>query len=99
MVEDICVFKNFIFLFRFKQKNTLFLLMNKFSEEIFCIANIAMFTRTFNIVQRLFSCAKLTLGDQRKQVLPMHFEQEVLIFVNKRLWNIKNVDSVVAKIG
>ena len=29
----------------------------------------------------------------------MHFEQQVFLFANKRLWNIKNVDNVVAKIG
>ena len=30
----------------------------------------------------------------------MHSEQQVFLFVNKRLWNIKNVDNVaIAKIG
>ena len=29
----------------------------------------------------------------------MHFEQQVFLFANKRLWNVKNVDNVVAKIG
>ena len=37
--------------------------------------------------------------DQRKRVFPMHSEQQVFLFVNKRLWNIKNVDNVIAKIG
>ena len=54
---------------------------------------------TSNIVERFFSRAKLTLDDQRKRVLPMHFEQQVFLFANKRLWNIKNVDNVVTKIG
>ena len=58
-----------------------------------------MFSRTSNIVERLFSRAKLTLDDHRKQVLPMHFEQQVFLFANKRLRIIKNVDNVVAKIG
>ena len=34
-----------------------------------------------------FSRAKLTLDDHRKRVLPMHFEQQVRQFANKRLWN------------
>ena len=57
-----------------------------------------MFTRTSNIVERRFSRVMLTLDDQRKRVLPMHFEQQVFLFANKRSWNIKNVDNVVAKI-
>ena len=36
-------------------------------EERFCIGSIAMSTRTSNIVERLFSRAKLTLDDQRKR--------------------------------
>ena len=49
------------------------------SLEMFCIASIAMFTRTSNILERLFSRAKLTLDDRRKRVLPMHFEQQVFL--------------------
>ena len=49
--------------------------------------SIAMFTRTSNFVERLFSHAMLTLGDQRQRILPMHFEQAFL-FANKRLWKI-----------
>ena len=60
-------------------------MLNNSLENMFCIASIAMFT--------------LTLDDQRKRVLPMHFERKVFLFANKRLWNIKNVDNVVAKIG
>ena len=35
--------------------------------------NLQWTTRTFNIVERLFSRAKPTLNDQRKRVLPMLF--------------------------
>ena len=66
---------------------------------MFCIASVAMFTRTSNFVERLFSRAKLTLDDQRKRLLPMHFEQQVFLFANKRLWIIKNVHNVADKIG
>ena len=59
-------------------------MLNDFLEEMFCIASIAMFT--------------LTLDDQRKRVLPLHFEQQVFLFAKERSWNIKNVDSVVVKI-
>ena len=64
---------------------------------MFCIASVAMFTRTSHIVERLFSRAKPTLDDQRKRVLSMHFEQQVFLFANKRSWNIKTVDNVVPK--
>ena len=73
-------------------------MLNNSSEEILCIASIEMFNRTSNIVERLFSRAKLTLDDWRKRVLLMHFEQ-VFLFANKSSWNIKNVDNVVAEIG
>ena len=39
-----------------------------------------MFYRTSNIVERLVSRAKLTLDDQRKRVLPMHFEQQAFLW-------------------
>ena len=52
-------------------------MLNNSSEEMVCIASIATFTRTSNILERLFSHAKLTLDDLRKRLLPMHFEQQV----------------------
>ena len=54
-------------------------MLNNSSVEMFCIASIAMFT--------------LTLDNQTKRLLPMHFEQQVFLFDNKRSWN------VFAKIG
>ena len=56
-------------------------MLNDTLEGMFGIASIAMFTCTSNIVERLFRRAKLTLGDQRKRVLPMHFVQ-VFLFAN-----------------
>ena len=67
-------------------------MLNNSSEEMFCIANIAMTNRTSKIVERLFGLAKLTLDDQRKRVLPMHLEHQIFLFANKRLWNINKVD-------
>ena len=66
---------------------------------MFCIASIAIFTRASNIVDPSFSRAKPTLDYQRNRVLPMHFQQQVFPVADKRLWNIKNVDNVVAEIG
>ena len=63
------------------------------------MASIAMFTHISNTVERLFSRAKLTLDEKRKRVLPMHFKQQIFLFANERLWNIKNVDNVDAEIG
>ena len=65
-------------------------MLNNALEEMFRIASNAIFSRLSNNVERLFSRAK--------KVLPMHFEQQVFQFANKRLWNIKNIDNVVAKI-
>ena len=42
-------------------------MLNNYVEGMFCIAIIAMFTRTSNIVERLFSLAKPTFDDQRKR--------------------------------
>ena len=75
-------------------------MLNNSSKKTFCIvSSIAMFTHTSNIVEGLFRRPKVTLDDQRKRELPMLFEQEVFVFANKRLLNIKNVDNVVAKFG
>ena len=84
-------------MFIFHLKQIKYIIFNV--EQFLSIASIAMFTCTYNFVERLFSRAKLALDDQRKRVLPMQFELEVFLFANKRLWNIKNVDNVVAKIG
>ena len=70
------------------KQNILFLMLNN-------SLNLQWTPGTSDIVER----AKLTLDDQRKRELPMHFEQQVFLFTNKRLWNIENVDNVVAKNG
>ena len=49
-------------------------MLNNSLEEMYCIGSIALFT--------------LTLDDQRKRVLPVHFEQQVFLFANIRLWKI-----------
>ena len=36
--------------------------------------NLQLIPGTSNIVERLFSRSKLTLDNQRKRVLPMHFD-------------------------
>ena len=56
-------------------------MMNNSVEGMFRKASIAMFTRTSSIVERLFSHARLTLEDQRKRLLPMHFEQQLFLNV------------------
>ena len=83
--------KPIYFLTRTK-KNTLLLMLNN-------SLNLQWITGISKIVERFFSRSKLTLNDQRKRVLPMHFELLVFIFANKRLSNIRNVENVVAKIG
>ena len=39
-------------------------MLNNSLEEKICTANIEMFTRTSNVIERLFSRAKLTLDYQ-----------------------------------
>ena len=50
---------------------------------------------TSNIVERLFSKAKLTLGSLRTSLSPMHLESILFLFVNKMYWNVYTVEKLI----
>jgi hypothetical protein len=53
---------------------------------------------TSNVVERLFSLARLSLGDLRKSMTPMHLEGLVYLKCNKDLWDLAFVDKIVKKV-
>lgn len=52
---------------------------------------------TSNIVERLFSSARLTLTDYRKSMSPYTFECVMFLKVNRKLWDSSLVSNVVVK--
>ena len=50
---------------------------------------------TSNIVERLFSRAKLTLGTSRKHMDPVTLEMILLLTVNRNLWSVKVVHDII----
>ena len=50
---------------------------------------------TSNIVERLFSTAKLILSDQRAAILPFTFEMLLFLKVNSNWWNLQTVDKAM----
>ena len=52
---------------------------------------------TSNIVERLFSAARLVLTDYRKSMSPYTFECVMFLKVNRKLWDSSLVSSVVVK--
>ena len=50
---------------------------------------------TSNICERLFSRAKLNLGDMRHRLAPMHLESQLFLYVNKPYWDQKLISELV----
>ena len=50
---------------------------------------------TSNIVERLFSRAKLVMTDQRKSMTPYHLECVLFLRCNYFLWNPSTVDEML----
>ena len=51
---------------------------------------------TTNIVERLFSRAKLALTDHRKSMTPRHLELLMFLRTNRSLWNAEAVEAAIA---
>ncbi|KAH9105198.1 hypothetical protein AeMF1_018909 [Aphanomyces euteiches] len=51
---------------------------------------------TSNIVERLFSKAKLVLTDQRLSLLPVNFEMVLFLAANQRFWDVQLVQQASA---
>ena len=43
---------------------------------------------TSNVVERLFSWAKMVLSDHRMSMLPINFEETLFLYINERFWDI-----------
>ena len=52
---------------------------------------------TSNIVERLFSAARLVLTDYRKSMSPYTFECLMFLKINRKLWDASLVSKIVAK--
>ena len=53
--------------------------------------NLKIVLPTSNVVERLFSCAKLILTDLRASLSPKNFEMLIFLKVNMEFWNIQTV--------
>ena len=52
---------------------------------------------TSNVVERLFSSAKYLLDDNRKKMLPRNVEICLYLKINRNLWNLETVASVIGE--
>lgn len=50
---------------------------------------------TSNLCERLFSIAGYALNDRRMSVFPVHFEEQMFVFCNFRLWSISDINDMV----
>jgi hypothetical protein len=50
---------------------------------------------TSNVAERLFSKAKLTIGDLRKSMTPEHVEMILMLKSNRELWSLKTTGKIV----
>jgi hypothetical protein len=59
--------------------------------------NLEFIPPTSNIVERLFSSARLVLTDYRKSMSPYTFECVMFLKFNTSLWDINTVSKIVGK--
>jgi hypothetical protein len=57
--------------------------------------NVNWIPVTSNVVERLFSLAKLTFTDNRQATLPENIEKTLFLKVNSELWNINTVADII----
>ena len=50
---------------------------------------------TSNVVERLFSRAKMVLSDHRMSMLPLNFEETLFLYINERFWDINVISKFV----
>lgn len=48
-----------------------------------------------NMVERLFSRAKLIMRDHRKHMSPYHLEMLLFLRCNSAMWNVQTVDDII----
>ena len=50
---------------------------------------------TSNVVERLFSRAKLTVGSLRTSLTPLHLEAILFLFVNNKYWDASLIQTLI----
>ena len=58
---------------------------------------MAHIAKDSNIVERLFSRAKLIMRDHRKHMSPYHMELLLFLKFNRNLWGIPTIDDIILK--
>ena len=48
-----------------------------------------------NVVERLFSRAKLFLSDHRMSILPVNLEETLFLYINERFWDFDVISKFV----
>jgi DNA-binding transcriptional ArsR family regulator len=59
--------------------------------------NVSFICPTSNVVERLFSTAKLVFSDLRRSLLPRNLEMLLFLKLNRDLWDLRLVGKVVNK--
>ena len=50
---------------------------------------------TSNVVERLFSRAKMVLSDHRMNIPPVNLEETLFLYINKPFWDIDVISKFV----
>ena len=67
----------------------------RISTDLLEYMDLSFIPPTSNIVERLFSTAKLILRDQRASLLPITFEMILFLKVNMDWWNLQTIHTVM----
>ncbi|KAH9150177.1 hypothetical protein AeNC1_019328 [Aphanomyces euteiches] len=60
-----------------------------------CYMDLKFIPPTSNLVERLFSRAKLVKSDRRMRMLPIHLEMLTFLSSNKRFWGLGQVEQAM----
>jgi hypothetical protein len=61
--------------------------------------NLGFVSPTSNVVERLFSAARMVLTDYRKSMSPYSFECVMFLKTNRALWTVHDINSLLKKNG
>ena len=59
------------------------------------VKNLKWIPGTSNAAERLFSRASFILGDDRKRLLPVHFERQLFLSYNKKFWDLSTFNDIL----
>ena len=70
--------------------------LGKNTKEINCeYQPMKWLNPTSNVVEILFSRAKMVLSDHRMSMLPMNLEETLFLYINERFWDIDVISKFV----